>query len=190
MLLGSRAMRRLLVYFAMFPDREIHLRALQRDTDLSIASLQTELPRLEEMGLVRRSSTGRLVRYAANPSHRAWPALRAMIRSFVEIPEVLRVALAPVDGIRAAFVFGSHPRGDSTDESDVDLFVVGNEVPRGEITQHAQEASMLLGREVNPLVYSPGELTDRAEGGSRFVSEVLRGPKWWIIGDDRQLGTA
>ena len=183
-------MRRLLVHFALYPEREVHLRALQRETGLGIRSLQTELGRLVEMGLVRRTEDGKHVRYAAERSHPAWPDLRRLIRSFVEVPEVLRVALAHVDGIQAAFVFGSYARGTSTPESDVDVFVVGDEVPRAALTEHTMEASMLLDREINPLLYSSTDLAERTRSGSRFVNEVLRGPKRWIIGDDRQLEVA
>jgi predicted nucleotidyltransferase len=190
MLLGSQAMRTLLVHFAMYPGSEIHLRALQRATGLGIRSLQTELPRLVEMGLIRRTDDGKHVRYTAEPSHPAWPALRSLIRSFVDVREVMRIALGPVNGIRAAFVFGSYARGTNTGESDVDVLVVGNGVPRGELTRHAVEASMLLGREVNPLVYSPDELRDRVRSGSAFADEILHGPKMWIIGNDQQIEAA
>jgi predicted nucleotidyltransferase len=189
-LLGSQAMRMLLVHFAMYPERELHLRALQRETGLGIRSLQTELPRLTEMGLIRRTDDGKHVRYGAEPSHPAWPALRSLIRSFVGVDEVLRTALAPVGGIEAAFDIGSFARGLQTNESDVDLLVVGDGVARGELTRHAVEASMLLGREVNPLLYSTRELAERARSGSTFIDEVLHGPKMWIIGNDRQIEAA
>jgi predicted nucleotidyltransferase len=187
MLLGSAAMRTLLVHFAMYPDSELHLRALQRETALGIRSLQTELARLTSMRLVRRIEDGVRIRYAANPSHPGWPALRTLIRSFVGVPEVLRIALVPVGGIQAAFVFGSFARGTNTDASDVDVLVIGDDVPRDTLTRHTMEASMLLGREVNPLLYSASELAERARTGSRFMDEVLRGPKSWIIGGDQQL---
>jgi predicted nucleotidyltransferase len=186
-LLGSQAMRTLLVHFAMYPESELHLRALQRETGLGIRSLQTELARLVEMGLIRRTDAGQHVRYAAEPSHPAWPALRSLIRSFVDVGDVLRIALGPVSGVRAAFVFGSYARGTQTDDSDVDVLVVGDEVIRSELTSHAMDASMLLGREVNPLLYSANELVERARQGSEFVNEVLHGPKMWIIGNDQQI---
>jgi predicted nucleotidyltransferase len=139
------------------------------------------------MGLIRRTDDDKHVRYAAEPSHSAWPALRSLIRSFVNVREVMRIALGPVNGIRAAFVFGSFARGTNTDESDVDVLVVGDAVSRGELARHAVEASMLLGREVNPLLYSADELRERARSSSAFVDEVLHGPKMWIIGNDHQI---
>ncbi|HEX8906795.1 MAG TPA: nucleotidyltransferase domain-containing protein, partial [Longimicrobiaceae bacterium] len=160
---------------------------LQRETGLGIRSLQVELSRLVRMGLVQRTEDGKLVRYSAIESHPAWPAVRALIRSFVDLPEILRSALSPIDGIMMAFVFGSYARGTSTPESDVDLFVVAEDVPRAELAQNTMEASMLLGREVNPVVYSPAELSERTRSGSRFVDEVLHGPKSWVIGSDRLL---
>lgn len=190
-ILGSQALRRLLVHFALHPEDEFHLRALQRQTGLGIRSLQTELARLVEMGLIRRTAGPKKVLYSTDLSNPAWPALRTLIRSFVDVPEVLRAALAPVDGIRAAFVFGSYARGTHVRESDVDVLVLGEDIRRDELTRNTLEASMLLDREVNPLVYSPRELADRSDlGGSGFLEDVLAGPKRWIIGDEHLLKAA
>ena len=124
--LASKALAAVVIYFVLHPDRAPHFRALQRVTRVSSRSLQHEIARLEALGMVRRERDGRLVRYRAVAGHPRWSVLWQMIREFAHPAEVLRVALAEVSGIEAAFIFGSFARGDTHAESDVDLFVLSD----------------------------------------------------------------
>jgi hypothetical protein len=42
--------------------------------------------------------------------------------------------------------------------------------------------SRLLGRTVNPIVYSNAEFSKRAKADNGFVNRVLEGPRVWVIG--------
>jgi predicted nucleotidyltransferase len=57
---------------------------------------------------------------------------------------VVAEAIAPVEGVEAAFVFGSHARGDAREDSDVDVLVV-SVAPETSLGREAAEAS-LVGR--------------------------------------------
>lgn len=187
--LASRALAAVVIYFVLHPDKALHFRALQRVTGVSSRSLQHEMARLEALGLVQRERDGRLVRYRAMAGHPRWSVLREMVRQFAEPAELLRVALADVPGLEAAFIFGSYARGDMHAESDIDVFAVGDALKNLEtrlaLTQRTVEASILLDREVNVTRYTRDKLEARRTGG--FLSSVLAGPKAWLVGDERVL---
>ena len=185
MMFGSRALQSLIVRFVLHPDAAPHFRELQRLTHGGVRSLQAALGRLQERGLVYSEGQGnrRLVR--ANVEHPGWDALRRMVRVFVEPYELLREALAGIPGIHAAFVFGSIARGEARAESDVDLFVVGEDVARHELNRNVSEATAVLGREVNLVRYSSSEFVRRVSAGDYFIHAVAREPKQWLIGDER-----
>jgi predicted nucleotidyltransferase len=61
---------------------------------------------------------------------------------------VVEEAIAGVEGIEAAFVFGSFARGDARADSDVDVLVVGDSAAGARLGRKAAEASVLLGRPV------------------------------------------
>ena len=187
--LASHAMADLVTYFVLFPDAALHFRALQRAIGVSSRSLQHELARLERMGLIHREREGRLVRYRAVADHPRWAALRELVRQFATPAELLRLAVAQVPGIEAAFIFGSCARGDMHPDSDVDVFVLGD-VLEGEEARYALsagtlEASGLLNREVNPVRYTQGQFARRRTGG--FLRSVLKGPKTWLVGEESVL---
>jgi predicted nucleotidyltransferase len=171
------------IFFALHPDRSVHLRLLGRLTRLGRRSLENELTRLETLGLVERRREGRNVVVSADEEHPGWRALREMVRQFAHPAEVLSGALAMVQGVDAAFVFGSFARGDTRPDSDVDLFVVAGEGARRDLGRGAAEASVLLGRPVEVTLYSPDMLRRRLAGDNAFVRRVVDGPKWWVVPD-------
>lgn len=187
--LASSALAYVILYFVLHPDAAPHFRALQRATGVSSRSLQHELARLEELGMVQRERDGRLVRYRRVADHPRWLAFRNLVREFAQPVHVLRVAVGNVPGVEAAFIYGSCARGDMHPESDIDVFALGDALKdrdtRLTLTQGTLEASMLLDREVNVVRYTRDKLEARRNGG--FLSTVLTGPKKWLVGDETVL---
>lgn len=187
--LASRALAAVVIYFVLHPDASLHFRALQRVTGVASRSLQHEMARLEALGLVRRERDGRLVRYRAVAGHPRWSVLRDMVRQFAGPAELLRVALANVPGLEAAFIYGSCARGDMHANSDIDVLVLGERLENmdaryalGEVTL---ETSALLKHEVNVSRYTREKLEGTRTKG--FLRSVLAGPKIWLVGDDTRL---
>lgn len=188
--LASGAMARVVIDFAVHPEEAPHGREIQRRTGLSPRSLQTELARLELLGVVRRRPDGRLIRYELVEENPRWRALRTLIRELADPVDVVRNALADVPGIAAAFVFGSFARGDTREDSDVDVFVIGKDIPDRLLYRGTIEAQILLNREVNIVDMACEDLVRRIETGSSFIRNVLDGPKVWLVGSQADLDTA
>ncbi|HEX5869072.1 MAG TPA: nucleotidyltransferase domain-containing protein [Longimicrobium sp.] len=185
--LASGAMARVVIDFAVHPDDAPYGREIQRRTGLTPRSLQTELGRLESLGVIRRRKEGRLVRYELVESNPRWRALRSLVRELADPVDVVRNALADVPGIGAAFVFGSFARGDTREDSDVDVFIIGKDIPDHLLYRGTIEAQILLNREVNIVDMTREDLVRRIESGSSFIRNVLRGPKVWLVGSEAEL---
>jgi predicted nucleotidyltransferase len=187
--LASRALAYLILYFLVHPDAAPHFRALQRTTGLASRSLQHELARLQELGMIQSERDGRLMRYRRVADHPRWSPFREMVREFAAPGSVLRIALADVPGLEAAFIYGSCARGEMQPESDIDVFALGDALKdvdtRLALTQRAVEASVLLDREVSVTRYTRNKLEARRTGS--FLSSVLAGPKQWLVGDETVL---
>jgi predicted nucleotidyltransferase len=175
---------RLLTHFLLHPDQKLHFRALREHTRLGTGSLQREIARLEALGLVTRTEREGRVYYEPVVRHPSWQAFRTLVREHGEPADVLREALTGVDGIRAAFVFGSTVRGDARPDSDVDVFILEDGMPLAAIGRATAEAQSLLDREVDVKRYTPATFARSAERGSRFLHETLAGPKVWIVGSE------
>lgn len=178
----SPSLTRLLRYFALRPGAKPGLRELQRQLGIGSLSSQRDLARLAALGVIRRTGTGRSVRYELIESSPLWGALLQLVARGTTPEAMLGEALRDVEGVEAAFIFGSIAAGTARPDSDVDLFVVGDALDSRRFHRAVNEAGMLLGREVNPVKYTKTELAQRLAGGARFLRETLSGPKEWVAG--------
>ncbi|MFL5385397.1 MAG: nucleotidyltransferase domain-containing protein [Longimicrobiaceae bacterium] len=185
--LASPALARLVLHFALHGDEPHHVRGLQRRSGLSMSSLNRELRRLEGRGLVERADESGRALYRAAGNHPAWRTLRQLVRDFADPAEVVEEAISGIEGIDAAFVFGSFARGDAGEHSDVDVLVVGDIEADAALGRKAAEASVLLGRPVEVRAYSPDRLRRLVGAGNAVLGRILSGPKRWIVGDEDRL---
>ncbi len=88
-------------------------------------------------------------------------------------------------GVRLMMLFGSRARGDYTEESDVDLLVVADELPKDPRESYAIVAS-LAGPRVTPTCFNTESFMKKLEGESTLIMEVLEDGKV-VYADERFL---
>ena len=148
--------------------------ALARDLGAPIPTVQREVSRLENAGVLASSRVGRARLIEADESNPALEPLRQLVVVAFGPPCVVAEELGHVDGIREAFLFGSWAARYGGEEGrppgDVDVLVVG--APnRDELFEACQRAGARLSREVNATVVSPERWAAAAEP---FVQEIQR----------------
>jgi predicted nucleotidyltransferase len=185
-LLGSEALRRVVVHFAARPGSSLHFRALERRLGLARQSLKNALDTLEELGLVLRSEQGQRVFYRA-ADHPGWSTLREMIRTFAAPAEVIGDLFQGVDGLRGALVFGSAATGAMRPDSDVDVLVIAEDPDLGALGIASMEAGMMLGRDIDLKPYTAADLrAEQARPGTSYVKRVLAGTTQWAVGSPEE----
>jgi len=151
-------------------------------------AVQRELKRLEASQLVTVTRLGKQKHYQANAASPVFEELRVLVLKTSGLADVLRAALAPVEGdIRAAFVYGSIAKGQDTAASDIDLMVISDHLTYADVFGALEEASRRLGRKISPTLYPPKELARRRRQDNAFVTRVLAQPKLWLIGSEHDL---
>jgi len=178
-------MARLLLFFAVHPDERLHIRELFRRTGLGMASLQKELDRFRQLGIIHREQEGHRIIYQLDAGSDRWGAMRVLVRGLAQPHEILRESVSGVPGVEAAFVFGSAARGEQGADSDVDLFLIANEQGARAVQDPLSEAEALMGRDVDVVTYTGTALRSRMRSGNAFLERVIREPKQWLAGDPR-----
>lgn len=163
------------------PERELHLRDISRLAGLTPATLQKELANFTSAGLVTARRDGNRLYFRANAQHPAYPELHGLVLKTAGPVPKLADALTNVDGIDAAFVFGSIAAGTDTADSDIDVMVLGS-VGLRKITAAFRGLSSSLGREVNPHCLTPTEWHRRLAADDAFIRRVAAEPKLWLKG--------
>lgn len=159
------------------PERSFFLNELLRLSGLSSASLQQELKRLSESGVLQSKRVGNLRVFKANPASPLYPELVSLTRKTCGVPVVLMQGLEPLRSkLSLALVYGSVAKQEDTSTSDVDVMLVGMDLTLAEVLQHLQSAEMALGRKVNPALYTIKEFEQRRTDPDSFVSRALSQP--------------
>lgn len=165
------------------PERTFFLNELLRLSGLSSASLQQELKRLTESGLVQSARTGNLRVFRANPDSPLFPELVSITRKTCGVAAVVMDSLEPLrPKITRALIYGSVAKQEDSSASDIDLMLVSMDLTLAVVLQHLQSAEDRLGRKVNPTCYTLKEFERRRLDPDSFVSKVLAQPVIDLLG--------
>jgi predicted nucleotidyltransferase len=165
------------------PDRSFYANELIAIAQSGTGAVQRELAGLCDAGFITARKQGNQKHYQANAASPVFAELRGLVLKTMGLGDVLRAALAPIASqIGLAFVFGSMARQQDTAQSDVDLLIVSPSLGYGEVFGALENASITLGRTVNPTVYTPEEFERRVAQDNAFVTRVMQQPKIWLIG--------
>ncbi len=86
------------------------------------------------------------------------------------------------DRLTLAVLFGSVARGTDTAASDIDLLLVSDDLTLEAVYGALAPAEKLLGRRVNPTLYTSDEFRRRRVEKSGFVTRVLEVPHAILMG--------
>ena len=166
------------------PDREFYVTELIALAGSGRGAVQRELARLDASGLASVSRVGNRKHYQANPESPLFDEICSIVRKTVGLEEALRGALEPLAGrIVLALLFGSVARGTETAASDVDLLLVSDDLTLETIYTAMAPLEDLLGRRVNPTVYTPVEFEERRRIGAGFLTRILQEPHIVVAGN-------
>ena len=172
------------------PDKTWYVSELARRMGVPSSSLQRELQNLTQVGILKTHRQGRMAYYQANKESPVFAELRGLLLKTVGLVDVLADALKPLAAkLTLVFVYGSIASGTEQSDSDIDLMVVGKVAP-AELALPLRRARELLGRTVNPTVYTPAEFDKKRAAKDSFLRQVLAKPRLVVIESQHDLGKA
>ncbi|HNY45334.1 MAG TPA: transcriptional regulator [Casimicrobium sp.] len=156
------------------PARAFHVNELIRLTGLGSASVQREIGRLFDAGLVTEERIGNVRRVRANPSSPVFAELTSLVQKTLGLVPAIAKALLPLaDHIEFAAVYGSVAKRSEHADSDVDVMIVSDALSFAEVTAALAAAQDRLSRAINPTIYTSAEFAARRAQPDSFVNRVL-----------------
>jgi len=170
------------------PDRSYFGNELLRLTKTGKGALQRELARLQRVGLITVQNIGTQKHYQANRATPIFEELHGIVIKTFGMADVLRGALSDhAADVALAFIYGSVAKRTDTAESDIDLFVVSENLSYAALLGALQAPEMRLGRRINPTLMTGSELRRKCEDRDGFAARVLAQSKIMIIGSEDDL---
>jgi predicted nucleotidyltransferase len=175
--------RRVLGLLLLAPDAALHGREIARRTGLPSGTVIRELNRLVDAGLLKREKRGNQSLYSADRTCPVFEEVAGTLRKTSGAADVIVAALGPLsDRIETAFIYGSFAKGTARAGSDIDVLIIGA-VDLGAVIDTLHPVQKLVGREINPKVFSPREWQAKQQAKNAFVMEVRANPKIVLMGD-------
>jgi predicted nucleotidyltransferase len=176
------------IFRLLFSDDKIsiHLRDLQRQSGLSIGTIQKEIAHLKELDLVTSERDGNRLYYTANADHPLYKEICGLVEKTSGIVERLKEALSSIKGIECAFIFGSYAKGEVKSHSDIDLIVIGN-IGLRTLSSVFKRLTEQTQREINPHIYSIKSWKEKLKKKDHFIKSVLNEKKVFLIGGEDVL---
>ncbi len=170
------------------PARSFYTKEILRLTGMGVATIKRELDRMLAAGILSMNKVGNQHHYQANPACPIYNELIGIVKKTIGVCGVLQTVLAPLTHkISRAFVFGSIASGKETAGSDIDLLLIGT-ARFAEVVSALYPAQQIIGREINPKLYSNREWTRLQKSKDAFVREVMKQPQLDVIGGKDEPG--
>jgi len=186
--LFTKTQQRVLAVLFGQPHRSFYANEIIELAQSGSGAVQRELARLQASHLVTVQKIGNQKHYQANPDAPIYEELRGIVMKTFGVADVLRNALIPLwPLIEVAFIYGSLAKGTEHAGSDVDLMVIGSLSSNVQLLELLLPTHALLGRVVNPTLYTAAEFSQRVQVGKSFIIRVLEQPKVFVKGNEHDI---
>jgi len=173
---NSKTRKELFQLYFTNPDNAYYLRELERILNIPVSMVRNELMHLEKNGIFISQKKGNLIYYSLNKSYALFKELKSIVFKTVGACGALKEVLNKINGIEAAFIYGSFAKEQENASSDIDLLIVG-EVDEDKLMKKVEELEKRLHREINYSTYPEKEFRDKIRKKDSFILNILRRPK-------------
>ncbi|MCI4325096.1 MAG: nucleotidyltransferase domain-containing protein [Thermoplasmata archaeon] len=160
--------------------RRLTGREMAREARVSTAQTARVLKHLQDSGLATSEAAGRAFTWRWNPDHVWATPIQRLFEEEARIPSgLLRELTEMLHGlpVQKATLFGSIPRRQERDDSDIDLFIETRtaesaEIVREELAHRRAALWRRYGNPLSPMVMTTSEVRQRA--GTELLRTVER----------------
>jgi predicted nucleotidyltransferase len=171
------------------PSSDFNTNELIRLTKSGTGAVQRELEKLTVAGLITPKKLGNQKRYQANQNLSYYSELRSIIIKTFGLADVLseQLKLSLAARIKIAFIYGSFAKQTDTQNSDIDLMLIGDDLTYIDVFNVLKKTETSLGHKINPSCYTALEWAKKYKQENHFIQQVIEQPKIFLIGTEDEL---
>lgn len=158
-LISSKVKRNILKKFLLNPHERYYIHQLAALLKASVGTIHRELIKFEKSGILASEKTANARFFYINQKNPLFKELRQIVFKTEGVKDRIESELNGVKGIRLVFVYGSF--GKEQADSDIDLFLVGNNIDENELAPKISKLKKDFDREINYTIYENRQLRKR-----------------------------
>lgn len=182
----SKVRKELFLLYFSDTDKKYYLRQLERILNIPVSIIRKELMKLDKSGMFISEKVGNLVYYCLNKSYPLFAELKSIVFKTIGIKGSIQAVLSKIDGIQAAFIYGSFANESERSHSDIDLFIIGK-IEEDKLLQEITGLEKKINREINYSLYSESDWRKKKKEKNSFVIDVIENSKIFLIGGKDDL---
>ncbi len=185
--LFTTTQQKLLGLLYTHPEKSFYTNEILRLTGMGVATIKRELDSMVAAGILKTFKIGNQTHYQADQNCPIYSDLLAIVRKTFGMSDVIKAALMPLSKyIVWAFIFGSIANEKETSASDIDLMIIGD-LDFSEAVKALYTVQEVLGREINPKIYSVQEWKQLCIKEDVFIQDILKRSVINIVGDGHEF---
>ncbi|HPY08852.1 MAG: nucleotidyltransferase domain-containing protein [Patescibacteria group bacterium] len=170
----SKITVKILNYYFLNPKKTHYINELAKILEVDPGNLFRKLKELEKEGILKTEMIGNQRYFSLNEKSPLLGEYKKIFEARHGLPEILKNKLKEIKGLEEAYLFGSFVKGNFSEESDIDLLLVGKH-KFALVSNLVNELEKKLGREINVVDFTKPELTSRLEKNDDFLKNVFAG---------------
>ena len=170
--LKSKISRALLDYFLLNKKESRYVNELARLLKLDPGNTFKKLKEFEVEWILSAEFKGKQNYYSLNLKYPLLKEYEKLYESKFGLVKALEEKLGKLKGLEEAFIFGSFAKGNFSDDSDIDLLVIGKHDFK-ELAKIISNLESRFSREINVVDFEKAEFLKRKKSGDDFIKNIL-----------------
>ena len=181
--LFTRTQRQVLSLMFGHPERSYYANEVVRIAGVGTGSVQRELARLSECGLLTVRRIGNQKHFQANPDSPIYSDLRSIVLKTFGSLDQLRVSLARLEGdVSIAFMYGPQVRSVVAGADDIHILIVSDNLEYVDVVSGFTGTENRIGRTIHPLLFKIHEFESLRAERNEAVLGMLEQPRVVLLG--------
>jgi len=169
-----------IIEYILFKNQETYLREISKELKISPSAVKKEIDNLLRLDLIKKQKNKLKLNNESN-------ILNDLKNIFIKTDYLyypIREAVNKIKKIKFALIFGSFAKGTYSNESDIDLMIIGD-IKRIEFYKMLKPLEDKIKREINPSSLTIKELEKEKKKG--FIKDVFNKKIIMLKGDKNEL---
>jgi hypothetical protein len=181
--LFTRTQRQVLSLFFGFPERSFYANEVVRLAGVGTGSVQRELAKLSEAGLLTVNRVGNQKHFQANANSPIFNELQSIVLKTFGALDQLRQAINELPGaVDIALIYGPEVKSITKGTPDVALLIVSDDIDYAEAVASLTDMENRIGRTVHPVILKTGEFRSLQNEGNESILNILNQPRVMLKG--------
>jgi len=181
-LLISKVRVKSLKYFALNPDRPIHLRGAVREFNEEINAVRRELGRLEEAKIIISESKGNKKYFVTNKNHPFFEELLSLFHKSYGLGGEILSNLKKIGDVEFAFLTPAFTQGQYQGGQVIDLVLVGN-IDMLQMEEIIHKVQNEIGKEIHYMILKSSDFQVRKRRHDQLIMDFMLQDNVMLVGN-------